>query len=125
MYQHPEMKGKNVHQRYVASTHQKNATHMQRRISTDPPTIIGVRLVLFPVSGVAMAEGGLAGMLPAYSAGGGGGELGGREAEGTAAARGETMVAPGSLVVTSNTKTTCSPNETTSPAFKTRGPANR
>ena len=85
----------------------------------------GVILVLFPGSGDAAAGAGLEGTLPAYSAGGGGGGVAGLEAEGTTAARGETIVAPGSLVVTSNTRTICSPKDTTSPAFKTRGPANR
>ena len=68
---------------------------------------------------------GLAGTLPTYSTGGGGGRGAGLDIEGTTAARGETTVAPASKLVASKTITICSPNETTSPAFKTRGPARR
>ena len=82
----------------------------------------GVALDFF--AGAAGMYAGLAGTLPAYSAGGGGG-VAGLEADGTAAARGDATVAAGSKVDASKTSTICSPKETTSPAFNTRGPANR
>ena len=88
-----------------------------------PITIGNGLMVLFSV--ITEEETGLAGTLPAYSAGAGGGGMTGLEADGTAAARGETTVAPASKLVASNTSTICSPNETTSPDFNTRGPANR
>src|SRR5574342_743690 len=94
--------------------------HKQNRMTA--AIIKGVRLVR--LAGSEAIGAGLAGTLPAYSTGGGGG-MAGREDEGTAAARGETTVAPASTVVTSNTRMICSPNETTSPAFSTRGPARR
>ena len=51
--------------------------------------------MIFVLTGVETGTG-LAGTLPAYSAGGGGGGATGRETEGTAEARGEAMVAAGS-----------------------------
>ena len=56
---------------------------------------MGVKFVRAVVTG---AGAGLAGTLPAYSAGAGGGGATGREMEGTAAARGDAMVAAGSNV---------------------------
>ena len=56
---------------------------------------MGVKFVL---AGAGAEDIGLAGTLPAYSAGGGGGGATGREAEGTAVARGEAIVAAGSKV---------------------------
>src|SRR5688572_26452495 len=121
--QHPEMNGKKTHQRKVASTHQKKAPHKQKNTSAPAPIRIAVMLGPLVITG---SDTGFAGILPAYSVGGGGGEIRvGREATGTAAARGDITVAPGSMDTTSNTSTICSPNETTSPAFSTRGPANR
>ena len=95
--------------------------HAQEKENTHADTIkTGFGLLMFmPGSG---AGAGLAGMLPTYSVGGGGGTITGRGAAGTAAARGETTVAPASKWVASKIITICSPNETTSPAFKTRGP---
>lgn len=97
--------------------------HKQTRNNTPTPIRTGVIFIFFAAG--AGAEGiGLAGTLPEYSEGGGGGVTG-REAEGTAEARGEATVAAGSKVDASKTSTICSPNETTSPAFNTRGPARR
>src|SRR5688500_2263754 len=96
--------------------------HTHRKSTTPTPIRMGVKLVFATVGMGA----GLAGTLPAYSRGGGGGADMGLETTGTgAAARGEAMVAAASKFVTSKTSTICSPNETTSPAFKTRGPARR
>src|SRR5688572_7925336 len=121
--QHPEMNGKNTHQRKVASTHQKKAPHKQMKAKAPTPTRIAIMLGLLSGSG---SDTGLAGILPAYSVGGGGGIIvAGREIDGIAAARGDATVAPGSIDTTSNTSTICSPKETTSPGFNTRGPANR
>ena len=55
-------------------------------------TGFGLRMIV-PGTGAGL---GLAGRLPTYSVGGGGGGITGREAAGTAAARGETTVAPAS-----------------------------
>src|SRR5215207_585763 len=99
---------------------------MHRIRNTPTPIImaklLGLRIVMPGEAGTGL---GLAGTLPTYSTGGGGGCITGREAAGTAAARGETTVAPGSIVIASKTITICSPNDTTSPAFNTRGPARR
>src|SRR5512141_2322811 len=93
--------------------------------NTPTPIKMGVIFIFF-AAGVEETGIGLAGTLPAYSAGAGGGDIAGRGTDGMAApARGEATVAPGSNVEASKTSTICSPNETTSPAFKTRGPANR
>ena len=69
--------------------------HVQRNKRKPTPIRIGVKFVRAVVIG---AGAGLAGTLPAYSAGGGGGADTGLEMEGTAAARGEATVAPGSNV---------------------------
>src|SRR6185436_543934 len=115
-----------VHQRapvLSASTHTNMEIQQQIIRNTTTPMMIGVRFIF--LAGTEPMGAGLAGTLPAYSAGGGGG-VDGRGADGTAAAaRGETMVAPESMVEASNTNTICSPNETTSPALSTRGPAKR
>lgn len=68
--------------------------HVQR--NNTKPTAIRMGVIFVRV--VAGTGTGLAGTLPAYSAGAGGGGATGREAEGTAAARGEAMVAAGSNV---------------------------
>src|SRR5512138_2575738 len=104
---------------------QRIPPQMQRMNSTPTPIRIGV-IFIFPVVVVEETGMGLAGTLPAYSAGAGGGGVAGRGTDGTAdATRGEATVAAGSKLEASNTSTICSPNETTSPAFRTRGPANR
>jgi hypothetical protein len=41
-HQQPPRKGKNVHQRKFASTHQKKATHMHRNKNTPTPTRAGM-----------------------------------------------------------------------------------
>src|SRR5215216_2275040 len=121
--QQPEINGKKTHQRKVASTHQKKAPHKHKKARAPAP--IRIAAILGPFVTIGSDTGpGLAGILPAYSVGGGGGMRVGREATGTAAARGDITVAPGSMDTTSNTNTICSPKETTSPAFSTRGPAN-
>src|SRR4030095_7448723 len=106
-----------------ASTHTNTKIQQHRKKSTTAAIMNGVRFVLR--AGSEAKGAGLAGTLPAYSTGAGGGGVTGREEEGTAAARGETTVAPASTFITSNTRMICSPNETTSPAFSTRGPARR
>src|SRR5574342_188531 len=65
--QHPEMNGKNTHQRKVASTHQKKAPHKQRK--TRAPTPIKIA-TMFGLLGEIGSDTGLAGILPAYSVGG-------------------------------------------------------
>src|SRR5688572_28474054 len=117
------MNGKKVHHRKFESIYHSIPIQEHRQNSTMAAMMNGVRLVRLAGSDASGA--GLAGTLPAYSTGGGGGGMAGREVEGTAAARGETMVAPASMLFTSNTRMICSPKETTSPAFSTRGPARR
>src|SRR4030095_13969256 len=109
------LKGK-LHQRAPegsASTQTNTRIQQHRKKSTTPTMMNGVRLVL-AATGVEGMAAGLAGTLPAYSAGGGGGGVAGRGIEGTAAARGETIVAPASTLFTSNTRIICSPKEPTS-----------
>src|SRR5436190_383153 len=110
-----------VHQRPpVGSASTQRSVATQQQISSRTTTPMITRVVrLVRGAGAAITGAGLAGTLPAYSAGGGGGGPTGREIEGIAEARGETIVAPASILVTSNTRMICSPNETTSPAFNT------
>src|SRR5258706_11901053 len=116
-----------VHQRAPvgsASTQMNTEIQQHNNSTTTAPMMIGVRFILF--ADTAATGAGLAGTLPAYSTGGAGGGVDGRGTEGTAAAtRGETIVAPASIDVTSKTNMICSPKCTTSPPFSTRGPANR
>ena len=72
----------------------KIPAHVQR--NNTKPTAIKMGVIF--VRAVVGIGPGLAGTLPAYSAGAGGGGAIGLEAEGTAAARGEAMVAAGSNV---------------------------
>ena len=73
---------------------QRIPAQVHRKSKNPTPIKIGVRFVL---AGTGV-DTGLAGTLPAYSAGAGGGTGMGREADGTGAARGEAMVAAGSNV---------------------------
>src|SRR5512141_1728859 len=104
-----------VHQRApVASASTQTNTEIQQQImrNTTTPMMIGVRFI-FLLAGSAAMGAGLAGTLPAYSMGAGGGGTGvaGRCTDGTAVAtRGETIVAPASIVVASKTNMICSPN---------------
>jgi hypothetical protein len=109
------MNGKKVHHRNVASTHQKNMPHMHRNSSAPTPMIIGNGPEVVILCSVVTTGGtGLAGTLPTYSVGGGGGGMTGLGVDGTAAALGETTVASGLKEVASNTRMICSPKETTS-----------
>jgi len=45
--QQPEMKGKKVHQRYVASTHTKKLIQRQTNRKTPAPMKMGTRFVFF------------------------------------------------------------------------------
>src|SRR5512141_3413873 len=95
---------------------QRIPAQIQMRNNTPTPIRIGVIFIFF-ATGVEETDTGLAGTLPAYSVGAGGGGVTGRGTDGIAAPdRGEATVAPGSNVDASNTSTICSPNETTAPA---------
>lgn len=104
--------------------YQRPTPQTQTNNNTPTPMAMGTTGDFFAGADSIM---GLTGTFPAYCwEGAGGGALTGRETEGTAAdARGDAMVAAGSKVDASKTSTICSPNETTSPAFNTRGPAKR
>src|SRR5687768_13233850 len=105
------MKGRNTHQRYVASTHQRNPLHRQRKTSTPPPISRGVVLLFFAGADADAYAGGAG-----EYAGAGGGSA-------RTDLRGAAMVAPGSLLIASYISTICSPRETTSPGLSTTGPA--
>ena len=63
-YGQPDRKGKNTHQRKVASTHQKNSPHMHRNMMAPTPMAMmsGLKDVRSTISVVVT---GLAGTLPA------------------------------------------------------------
>ncbi len=63
-YGQPFRKGKNTHQRKVASTHQKNMPHMHRAMIAATPMAMMIGLKLL-VSTTSVVTGGLAGTLPA------------------------------------------------------------